>query len=160
MSNRSSELYRDRHLISEGWLPPREAKVLRGDLEVAKRELDNRFQWQVHLCNDKAWRPYSAMLCSNCRATGTEAKSMSVGDLLSELEKLRDDLDKAHQDAQKLRGALVEARDCLVRWKAYFQADIPRTADEQEEMGEQFTAAWFETDRALATATPLLEGDK
>jgi len=211
MSLRSSELYRDRHLIDLGWLPPREAEVLRGDLEVAKRELDKRFQWQVHLCNDKTWRPYSALLCSNCRASGTESKSISVGELLAELERLRKDLESAKeeskelnakldhvltsteegtlpywqkkhddmmrrhfndsvkyteqiqaltQEAQKLRGALVECVSALeYAWKHNHEEDC---ADTPVIRGPQPDICHLckTVTSAIATATPLLECDK
>jgi hypothetical protein len=51
VSLRSSTLYRDRHLISEGWLPPREAKALRGDLEKVRQE-NERLREAVEVARD------------------------------------------------------------------------------------------------------------
>jgi hypothetical protein len=41
-------------------------------------------------------------------------------------------------------------REALKLWQRYFQKDIPRTSDQQEQEGEEFTTAWFETEKALA----------
>lgn len=52
-------------------------------------------------------------------------------------------------DASELHNELM--RKALNKWKAYFQSDIPTSADQQELNGEAFTDAWFEMEQALGT---------
>lgn len=50
----------------------------------------------------------------------------------------------------------TELLEACRMWIAYFQSDIPRNGDALEQQGEDFTAAWFATERAIANALKSL----
>lgn len=52
--------------------------------------------------------------------------------------------------AERVQAQCAEMREALKHWQRHFQASVPANADQQEESAEDFTAAWYETERALS----------
>lgn len=51
----------------------------------------------------------------------------------------------------ELEALLAQMREVLLKWKAYHSSDWPQNQEQQEQAGEQFTEAWFDSERALST---------
>jgi hypothetical protein len=188
MSNRSCTLYHDRHLISLGWLPPREAKVLRVDLEKARQERNAegmRVRGELLPKLDRLNADCAAMIkvielaAIHDHSDGDETDCVLCDAVKSVLDKpnpgqhLLDDLDNAHQEAQKLRGDVAEIIDVI----AWASEHIESVCSPNRENGLIWAVSWrgnnFTYDKELygclhkawiastkSTATPLLEGDK
>jgi len=108
------------------------------------KEMESRAVDYMDLMNDEFLR--ISNLSKDPEIVGICQRAMTVIAQKEPVIKQRDDaLKSLHQRDM----ALVVAREALEKWKAYFQANIPNTAEQMEEQGEQFTEAWFSTDRAL-----------
>lgn len=79
--------------------------------------------------------------------------------LTNELESLQKALQSAQQRVEKLEKAGNVSRTALQHWIDFHQESFPTNEEQQEEIGEQFTLVWTETEQAIKLATEALENE-